>query len=508
MDNRIIILVASVAFVALVAGGCYYFCHDDNIYLKSLDDEDGCAVAFTILDTDRPGDPQPMKEGAVVYKNTTIVGSTMDKVKWHGEPYYDDERSCVVAECLYEQDNYVFNMVIKKAERVAQVFISDAAIVIEVEGVERGFSLAMSMSYDRLSNLLIGDWEVESSYEGWYVDDEVMYMPAEITAHMKIRKSTGLLYMVTYNNLQSYCAWNFGTAFFGNIDGTGSMGYIRPDGDDLVMTGIESVGFGLVIRFKNMDHEHQAPVETASDAAASDVPAAGTSWDAVKAYEIDDDTETDIMDRGYKFTMLRVEADMIFYKVKSQVDDLRFVAVRAPQGFWLSAALAEKVVTSTAYFDPDADVLYTSSYGEKGEWALCSIIYGNAAEVMPMDRYMLGKPYVGSQHAVQSMGGEILEGPATDDVSLTFIRQFGNVAMAETDVGLQDAKWGMAIQVAKPEGYVFMIEANANELGEDYRGLYIGMISADLSHMSLSGALLRDDGAAVVFTQDLHPSLK
>lgn len=506
MDNRIIVLVASFAFVALVAGGCYYFCHDDNIYLKSLDDEDGCATVFSILNTDKPAEAGPMKEGAVVYSKTTMIGSSSDKVEWHGDSYYDAERKCIVSECLYEGDNYIFNMVIKKADKVADVHVSEGSIIIELEGVERGFSLTLSMSYDRLSNQLIGDWEVASAYEGWYIGDEIMYEPADIDVNLKIRKSTGLLYMLTYGNKQSYCSWNFGTAFVGNYDGTGAMGYIRPDGDGLVMTSIESIGYGLAIRFKSTDPEHRAPVETASDAAADPIPAAGTSWDAVKAYEIEDDTETDIMDRGYRFTMLRAEGDIIFYRVTSAIDDLHFVAIRAAQGFWLSAALAEKIFMNTAYFEEG--VLYTSSYGEKEEGVLCSIIYGDGADIKPMDRSMVGKPYVGSQHAVQFMDGEILEGPATDDVSLTFIHQYGNVAMASTDVGLQDAEWGMAIQISKPDGYVFMVEASAKELGEEYHGFYIGMITADLGSISLSGTLLREDGASVAFTQDLHPSLK
>lgn len=506
VDNRIIIIAASVAFVALVAGGSYYFCHDDNIYLKSLDDEDGCAVAFSILNTDSPGEPQPLKQGAVVFPNTTLIGRSGDDVEWHGIPYYDDERDCIVAECIYEGDNYIFNMEVKKAGKVADVMVSSGSVVIQFEGVERGFSLDLKMSYDRLSSLLVGDWEVESAHEGSCDSGKAEYAPVELSADMTIRKSTGLLYQLTYNGRQSYCAWNFDAAFASNFDGTGTVGYIWHAGEKLTMTYINEDGHGLDVTFRSADADHQAPAETASKVSASGVPAAGTSWDAVSAHEIEEDGETDILDRGYRFTMLRVEENMIFYRVTSAIDDLCFVAIGAPQSFWLSAAVAEKVSMNTAYFEPG--VLYTSSYGDTEKGVMCSIIYGDASAVKPMDRSLVGRPFNGSQHAVRFLDDKVLDDPSTSNVSLTFACQFGNVAIAETSTDLQDANWGMAVQVSKPDGYLFMVEASATELGEEYHGFYIGKIAADLSMITLSGALIRDDGAAVVFTQDLHQSLK
>lgn len=506
VDNRIIIIAASVAFVALVAGGSYYFCHDDNIYLKSLDDKDGCASAFSIINTDKPGVAEPMKQGAVVFTNTTMVSHSTDELQWQGSPYYDDQRECIVSECLFEGEGYVFNMDLKKAGKVADLYVSGGSMVIRLEGVERGFSLDLTMSSDKLSDALVGDWKVGSAHEGWFTNGDIEYGPSETNVNLSIRKATGLLYRLTYNGDVSYCAWNFGTAYASNYDRSGATGYIRPDGQDLVMTSVMDGGIGSVIRFESTDRDHQAPSGPVPDAAAGEVPAAGTSWDAVKAYEIEGVTETDILDRGYNFTMLRVEGDLIFYRVASSIDDFHFVAVRAAQGFWLSAADEETDFKSMAYFEPG--VLYASYYEGGSKGALYSIIFGDAEAVKPMDRSLVGKPYNGSQHSVEFMDGKVLDGPGTSDVSLSFIRQYGNVAMAETEAGLVDAKWSVAIQVSKPEGYLFMVEASAERFGEEFHGYYIGLIAADLSKISLSGALVRDDGDAAAFTQELYPSLK
>lgn len=502
MSSKAIAVVVVAALVIVMSAVIIVVKDDNQTRTVSLYDIDDYAQYFVIGNIDGE-EVDDLTNGAEAFKNTYISSLGIYDFQWGDTVEIDLEHQFIETEITVGTETMDFIVLYKGAKEVdASVEYNTLSVdFLGVGSVLKILIMVMEIPEEEIE----GDWDVVSVTRGSYFDGEIFYADADLLIPTAtFTEIDDGFYELELGDDKVICAKNKDIALSSSLESYGYTAFISGVGDNLTVSYLSEDG-ATVIKLER-DTDSTMPLIPDDDdfipPSLDNVPAVGTVWDAVRFTQYTNEGPIDHLDENQYMTMDRVEDDMIFYTVDSDITTLYFVAIRiSPADYVALADFGDgAILVDMVYFKEG--LMYTSSFDniESEEPELWSAVYGDASKMVIPELDLTGMQYYGREVAYIFDDNEII-GTTDVEITLTVDDQFDDMIVISTvsDDLEELAEWGGQMYDAGPF-YRILVESRIVYNDVDYYGYYICTLSKNLKELTVIGAL--DSGyGGIVFKQ-------
>ena len=511
MDKKIaIIAVVAVAIVAIAACVLLLGKSSDPTFDEVEIDEE-LQGKFFVVNGDDETVSAVLEKGAKTYKDTKIVS---EGVIWDADTLVIDHNALTVtATMVLLGGNHNVEISLADVGDLEAVFVL-GDLEISLDGIKKGVSVRIDFDAPMpIEKMFAGTWNLVSATAGYYDEEgNPQYKDIDLAGKAVIEAFDDDFCTLEFQDHTSTCVFDGTHLITTDVGGFSSTAIISAYNGEMYI-GFVLPGYGATaLEFERESGPEYYSPEVRGSGSEPYIPAEGTVMEAFIAEKHVDEETTDYLDRDYKFTLLRDEASILFYKVEYTVDGVtntfHFVAARMLAESYI--AICEEPGESGDTFVDMVNftdgVVYTNSYIiDKLRPTMWHVVYGDEDKAYDLEVDMLNWTYGGYEEAIVYNGGIVPIVPESTLVALQVVGQENNLIEIESETMTgTPGTWSAVVLPYFKGGYRMTVESFALYDDELFTGFYLCFMDPDMSEMVVYGCLDGEDGSFAVFKQELY----
>ena len=334
----------------------------------------------------------------------------------------------------------------------------------------------------------VGDWTMIEETKGYYIDGVPKYRQSNEEARISIEKCADeYSYIMTGDGYRSVWVRDGDLMTTGNLFGDEGGLYASLTIEEGVMRISYVTSICAVV--KTFVREGSSVSEVPAYCPFPSFIKEGLILDGAVAMQILDDE--DLTGDNYKFNVDRVESDMFFYRITSDVaEPMEFVCINYGNGMCIASSPYDDSQYVVDMIRPVDGLVYAVSFDRFDESiSFWYAVYGDGSKIEHIDAELKETTYKGMQHATIMKDDEFIALDEETAISLYYIIQDNGVVNISTMTADNDwSDWG-GLVYKKSDGYGIMIMSLASYDGDrGYHGIYNCTLAEDLKTMTVNGS--------------------